>query len=135
MLPRRRAPVVGSRTPTAASRRRTRRVPAYARGRSRLRLRADPAAAGGGYDDPMGPVATRLRLPVQAQDAVLAVSVALFQLLGTYRATGNQPGARPLGDPDGLGYLLLTAGGLILLLRRRWPVAVFLATTAIGLVY
>ena len=59
----------------------------------------------------MGPVATRLRLPVQAQDAVLAVSVALFQLLGTYRATGNQPGTRPLGDPDGLGYLLLTAGG------------------------
>ena len=83
----------------------------------------------------MGPVATRLRLPVQAQDAVLAVSVALFQLLGTYRATFNQPGARPLGDPDGLGYLLLTAGGLILLLRRRWPVAVFLTTTAIGLVY
>jgi hypothetical protein len=83
----------------------------------------------------MGPIATRLRLPVQVQDAVLAVSVALFQLLGTYRATGNQPGARPLGDPDGLGYLLLIAGGLILLLRRRWPVAVFLATTAIGLVY
>jgi hypothetical protein len=67
-------------------------VPVYARGRSRLRLRADPAAAGGGYDDLMGPVATRLRLPVQAPDAVLAVSVALFQLLGTYRATGNQPG-------------------------------------------
>jgi hypothetical protein len=89
-------------------------VPAYARGRSRLRLRADPAAAGGGYDDPMGPIATRLRLPVQAQDAVLAVSVVLFQLLGTYRATGNQPGTQPLGDPDGLGYLLLAAGGLML---------------------
>jgi signal transduction histidine kinase len=110
-------------------------VPVYARGRSRLRPWADPVAAGGGYDDPMGPIATRLRLPVQVQDAVLAVSVALFQLLGTYRATGNQPGARPLGDPDGLGYVLLTAGGLILLVRRRWPVAVFLATTAIGLVY
>ena len=39
----------------------------------------------------MGPIATRLRLPVQVQDAVLAVSVALFQLLGTYRATANQP--------------------------------------------
>jgi signal transduction histidine kinase len=110
-------------------------VPAYACGRSRLRLWADPVAAVGGYDDPMGPVAMRLRLPVQAQDAVLAVSVALFQLLGTYRATGNQPGARPLGDLDGLGYLLLTVGGLILLVRRRWPVAVFLTTTAIGLVY
>jgi signal transduction histidine kinase len=96
---------------------------------------ADPAAAGGGYDDPMGPVAMRLRLPVQVQDAVLAVAVALFQLLGTYRATENQPGARPLGDSDGIGYLLLIAGGLILLVRRRWPVAVFLTTTAIGLVY
>jgi signal transduction histidine kinase len=83
----------------------------------------------------MGPIATRLRLPVQVQDAVLAVSVALFQLLGTYRATANQPGAHPLGDPAGLGYLLLAAGGLILLVRRRWPVAVFLTTTAIGLVY
>jgi hypothetical protein len=51
-------------------------------------------------------------------------------------AGGPQPaGVRPLGDPDGLGDLLLAAGGLILLLRRRWPVAVFLTTTAIGLVY
>ena len=117
------------------SRRRTRGVPVYARGRSRLRLRADPAAVVGGYDALMGPIATRLRLPVQVQDVLLAVSVAVFQLLGTYRASGNQPGTRPLGDPDGLAYLLLTAGGLILLVRRRWPVAVFLATTAIGLVY
>jgi signal transduction histidine kinase len=83
----------------------------------------------------MGPIATRLRLPVQAQDALLAVSVAVFQLLGTYRASGNQPGTRPLADPDGLAYLLLTAGGLVLLVRRRWPVAVFLITAAIGLVY
>jgi hypothetical protein len=36
----------------------------YERGRSRLRLRADPAAGEGGYDDPMGPIGTRLRLPV-----------------------------------------------------------------------
>jgi hypothetical protein len=99
MLPRRRAPVVGSRSPTAVSRRRTRRVPAYARGRSWLRLRADPVAAGGGSDDPMGPVATRLRLPGQAQDTLLAVFVALFQLLGTYRATGNQPGSGRSATP------------------------------------
>jgi signal transduction histidine kinase len=110
-------------------------VPVYARGRSRLRPVADPLAAGGGYDGRMAPIATRLRLPVQVQDALLAVSVALFQLLGTDRAAGNQPGTQPLGDPDGLGNLLLTAGGLILLVRRRWPVAVFLTTTAISLVY
>ncbi len=110
-------------------------MPAYARGRSRLRLWADPAAAGRGYDGRMASIATRLRLPVQVQDTLLAVSVALLQLLGSDRAAGNQPGTRLLGDPDGLGYLLLVAGGLILLVRRRWPVAVFLITTAIGLVY
>jgi signal transduction histidine kinase len=96
---------------------------------------ADPVAAGRGYDGRMASIATRLRLPVQVQDIVLAVSVALFQLLGTSRAAGNQPGARLLGDPDGLGYLLLTAAGLALLVRRRWPVAVFLTTMAISLVY
>ncbi len=96
---------------------------------------ADPVAAGRGYDGRMASIATRLRLPVQVQDIVLAVAVALFQVLGTSRAVGNQPEARLLGDPDGLGYLLLTAAGLALLVRRRWPVAVFLTTTAISLVY
>jgi hypothetical protein len=52
-------------------------MPVYARGRSRLRPWADPA--------------------MQVQDAVLAVSVALFQLLGTYRgpATSRAPGRCP----------------------------------------
>jgi signal transduction histidine kinase len=110
-------------------------VPAYARGRSRLRLRADPAAAGGGYDDPMGPIATRLRLPVQAQDAMLAVFVTLFQIMGTQQAAANQPEARPLADPDSLGYALLTVAGVALLVRRRWPVAVFATTVAVSLAY
>src|SRR6266545_1641590 len=74
-----------------ASCRRRRRVPACARGRSRLRPMADPVAAGRGYDGRMASIATRLRLPVQVQDIVLAVSVALFQLLGTSRAVENQP--------------------------------------------
>jgi signal transduction histidine kinase len=110
-------------------------VPVYARGRSRLRLWADPVAAGGGYDDPMGPMATRLRLPVQVQDAMLAVFVTLFQILGTQRSALNQPEARPLADPDSLGYVLLTVAGLALLIRRRWPVAVFATTVAASLVY
>jgi signal transduction histidine kinase len=110
-------------------------VPAYARGRRRLRPWADPAAADGGYDDPMGPITTRLRLPVQAQDALLAAFVTLFQLLGTQRSALNQPGTRPLADPGNLGYLLLAVTGLALLVRRRWPVAVFATTVAASLVY
>jgi signal transduction histidine kinase len=83
----------------------------------------------------MGPIATRLRLPVQAQDAMLAVFVTLFQILGTQRSALNQPGARPLADPDYLGYALLTVAGLALLIRRRWPVAVFATTVTVSLGY
>jgi signal transduction histidine kinase len=89
----------------------------------------------GGYDVGMAPIATRLRLPVQVQDAMLAVFVTLFQILGTMRAAGNQPAARPLADPDWLGYVLLTVAGLVLVVRRRWPVAVFATTVACSVVY
>jgi signal transduction histidine kinase len=83
----------------------------------------------------MAPIASRLRLPVPVQDVLLAVFVTLFQLLGTQRAAANQPGARPLADPAYLGYVLLTVAGLALLIRRRWPVAVFATTVAVSLVY
>jgi signal transduction histidine kinase len=90
---------------------------------------------GGGYDGGMDRVATRLRLPVQAQDALLAVFVTLFQILGTQRSALNQPGARPLADPGNLGYLLLAVAGLVLVARRRRPVAVFAVAAAVSLVY
>jgi signal transduction histidine kinase len=109
--------------------------PGYAWARSRLRPWADPAARKGGYDDGMAPIAARLRLPVQAQDAMLAVFLVLFQVLGTQRSAGNQPGRRPLDDPEQLGYLLLILTGLALLVRRRWPVAVFATTVAASLAY
>jgi signal transduction histidine kinase len=83
----------------------------------------------------MAPIASRLRLPVPVQDVLLAVFVTLFQILGTQRSALNQPGARPLADPDYLGYALLTVAGLALLIRRRWPVAVFATTVAVSLVY
>jgi signal transduction histidine kinase len=110
-------------------------VPAYARGRSRLRPWADPAAAAGGYDVRMGPIGTRLRLPVQVQDGLLAVFVTSMQVLGTHQAAANQPGARPLADPGWLGLVLLTFTGAALLVRRRWPVAVFAVTAAVSVVY
>jgi hypothetical protein len=37
--------------------------------------------------------------------------------------------ARPLTKPADLGYLLLIVSGLMLLVRRRWPVAVFTTVT------
>jgi signal transduction histidine kinase len=80
-------------------------------------------------------MATRLRLPVQVQDAILAGFVTLFQILGTERAALNQPAARPLDDPGALGHLLLAVAGLALAVRRRWPVPVFVTAAASSLVY
>jgi signal transduction histidine kinase len=81
------------------------------------------------------PIATRLRLPAQVQDGVLAVFVALLQIVAVRQVAGTQPAARPLADPANRGYLLLAASGLVLLVRRRWPVAVFATTVACSLVY
>jgi signal transduction histidine kinase len=89
----------------------------------------------GGYDVAMASVATRLRPSPQVQDAVLAVFVAWFQVQGTHQAAYNQPGARLLADPDYLGYVLLIVSGLVLVVRRRWPVAVFATTVACSVVY
>jgi signal transduction histidine kinase len=82
----------------------------------------------------MDGIATRLRLPTWAQDAMLAVLVAAMQIVGTRRVAGSQEAAR-LADPAYLGYLLLAAAGLALLVRRRWPIAVFALTAAVSLVY
>jgi signal transduction histidine kinase len=83
----------------------------------------------------MSGMATRLRLPIQVQDAILAGFVTLFQILGTERAALNQPAARPLDDPGALGHLLLAVAGLALAVRRRWPVPVFVTAAASSLVY
>ena len=81
------------------------------------------------------PIATRLRLPAPVQDGVLAVFVALLQIMAVRQVAGTQSAARPLTDPANLGYLLLAVSGLVLLVRRRWPVAVFATTVACSLVY
>jgi len=85
------------------------------------------------------PIATllhlHLRLPAQVQDGVLAVFVALLQIMAVRQVAGTQPAARPLADPANLGYLLLAVSGLVLLARRRWPVVVFATTVACSLVY
>ena len=78
--------------------------------------------------------AARLRLPAQAQDALLGVGVAAMQVQGTL-ARPTQPGERPLADLGHLGYVLLVAGGLVLAARRRWPGPVFAATALASVVY
>jgi signal transduction histidine kinase len=100
-----------------------------------LRPWGDPAAGVAGYHRGMAPTAARLRLPGQVQDTLLAGFVALMQVLGTLQAADNQPAARPLAEPGLLGYLLLAVSGLVLLARRRRPVAVFAATVALSLAY
>jgi signal transduction histidine kinase len=89
----------------------------------------------GGYHVAMAPIATRLRLSPQVQDAVLAVFVAWFQVQAVHQAAYNQPGARLLATPDYLGYVLLIVSGLVLVVRRRWPVAVFATTVACSVLY
>jgi signal transduction histidine kinase len=72
-----------------------------------------------------------MRVPVVAQDVMLAVLVAVMQVQGSL-AKPQDVGAQPL---NALGFLLLIGSGLILAVRHRWPVAVFAATAAASLTY
>lgn len=78
----------------------------------------------------------RLPLSPQVQDVLLAGFVTLMQIQGTTQAAENADAAvRPLTDAGYFGYALLTLSGVILVVRRRWPVAVFLITAATSLIY
>jgi len=76
------------------------------------------------------------RLPVLAQDALLALFITVMQVQGTLARdpTATTP-ARALTDFGNLGYVLLIVSGLVVAGRRRWPVAVFLTTALASLVY
>ena len=78
--------------------------------------------------------AVSIRMPVLVQDALLAVLVALMQVAGSLTKP-QDVGVRPLSDLGHLGYLLLIGTGLILVLRHRWPVAVFGVTAVASLAY
>jgi signal transduction histidine kinase len=76
------------------------------------------------------------RLPVLAQDAALALFVTLMQIQGVPQVAANSDVvARPLADLGHLGTFLLVASGLVLVVRRRWPVAVFAFTAAASVLY
>ncbi len=74
------------------------------------------------------------RLPVFAQDILLALLVAVMQVQGTL-AKPAEVGSRPLTDFGNLGYALLIASGLALAVRRRWPVPVFVVAALASLAY
>jgi signal transduction histidine kinase len=76
------------------------------------------------------------RLPVLAQDALLAVFVTFLQVQGVRSAAeGSEVAARPLSDFAPLAYVLLVVSGFALVARRRWPVPVFVAIALSSLVY
>jgi signal transduction histidine kinase len=76
-------------------------------------------------------VINRLRLPTWLQDVLIAGFVTVMQITGT-RGTASNAG---VAEPDVLGYALLTVSGLALVVRRRYPVTVFLTLAAISLWY
>jgi signal transduction histidine kinase len=67
-------------------------------------------------------------------DVLLAVGTGAVQLLGCWASAriGRSPDWRPL---DALAYLLLVAGPVALLVRRRWPLGVLAATLAFAMAY
>ena len=76
------------------------------------------------------------RLPVWAQDALLAVFITVMQVQGTVaRYPSSVTPARPLADYGNLGYILLIVSGAVIAGRRRWPLPVFLTTALASLVY
>ncbi|MGH1563199.1 sensor histidine kinase [Mumia sp. DW29H23] len=76
------------------------------------------------------------RLPVAAQDLLLAAFVAVMQVQGVRRAAeSSEVAARPLDDLGLLGPALLAVSGLALAVRRRWPVPVFVTVASCSLAY
>ncbi|WP_326559303.1 sensor histidine kinase [Micromonospora sp. NBC_01796] len=80
---------------------------------------------------------TSFRLPAWAQDLLVALFITVMQVQGTVSRTHGDPGSmvRPLADLGHLGYLLLIVGGVVVAVRRRWPVAVFAVTALASMVY
>src|SRR5262245_21072366 len=69
------------------------------------------------------------------QDVVLALFVTAMQVQGTVARVAAEGAPRPLTDFGNLGYALLVVSGLVVAVRRRWPVAVFVTAALASLVY
>lgn len=76
-----------------------------------------------------------LRLPVLAQDVLLALFITVMQVQGTVIRNASEVASRPLTDHGYLGYVLLIVSGVVVAVRRRWPVPAFVTTALASLVY
>jgi signal transduction histidine kinase len=74
----------------------------------------------------------RLLGSARVVDGLLAVGVAVFGVVGSIGAAGNQPDRRPL---DAVAYGLILLGAVALLARRRHPFAVLAVTVAATVAY
>jgi signal transduction histidine kinase len=83
----------------------------------------------------MAAISTRLRLPVWAQDLLLAAFVALMQVQGTRQIVTEQKLSELNRAGLYLHAVLLVLSGLALAVRRRWPIPVFLWVGATSLFY
>jgi signal transduction histidine kinase len=70
-----------------------------------------------------------------ALDVVLALFITVMQVQGTVVRIAAEGAERPLADLGNLGYALLAVSGLVVAVRRRWPVPVFVTTALAGAVY
>ncbi|MFG1707417.1 sensor histidine kinase [Nonomuraea sp. M3C6] len=76
-----------------------------------------------------------LRLPVLTQDVLLALFITVMQVQGTIVRNVGEVVQRPLTDLGYLGYVLLVVSGVVVVVRRRWPVPVFVTAALASLVY
>ncbi|WP_433515311.1 sensor histidine kinase [Nonomuraea sp. CA-143628] len=76
-----------------------------------------------------------LRLPVPAQDVLVALFITVMQVQGTIVRNAGEVVQRPLSDLGNLGYVLLVVSGVVVVVRRRWPVPVFVTAALVSLVY
>jgi len=85
----------------------------------------------------MAALASSHRLRGPALDVALALFVTAMQVQGTVAKIAAEPETvvRPLSEFGNLGYLLLIASGVVLVLRHRFPVAVLTVTAAASLTY
>lgn len=83
----------------------------------------------------MQPRAVSFPLRVVGQDVALALFITVMQVQGTVAKVAGEGDLRSLTHFGNLGYVLLTVSGLILAVRRRWPVPVFVTAALASLVY
>ncbi|MFI7427356.1 sensor histidine kinase [Micromonospora sp. NPDC049836] len=83
----------------------------------------------------MQPRTVSFPLRVVGQDVALALFITVMQVQGTVAKVAGEGELRSLSHLGNLGYALLAVSGLVLAVRRRWPVPVFVTTALASLVY